>query len=50
MTAATQRSLMEYLTVSRFYLEINNNTRLLISKAIAVLNHYQEHDIMIYTT
>lgn len=33
MTAATQRSLMEYLTVSRFYLEINNNTRLLISKA-----------------
>jgi len=33
MTAATQRNLMEYLTVSRFYLEINNNTRLLISKA-----------------
>lgn len=33
MTIATQRSLMEYLTVSRFYLEINNNTRLLISKA-----------------
>jgi len=33
MTAATQRTLMEYLTVSRFYLEINNNTRLLISKA-----------------
>lgn len=24
---------LEYLTVSRFYLEINNNTRLLISKA-----------------
>ena len=33
MTIATQRNLMEYLTVSRFYLEINNNTRLLISKA-----------------
>lgn len=33
VTIPTQRNLMEYLTVSRFYLEINNNTKLLISKA-----------------
>lgn len=36
MVMATNRPLLEYLTVSRFYFEVNNNTRLLIAKASGI--------------